>query len=392
MLPAQTHTYELTGTDAYITRSEGAAARREFAIASVPYAVFINETTTGREYGVYGTYLNESATPSGAQALATEAGSYELTGTACYGYLYRCVAGGDYFGNRYFGTRYFGDRYWGAGEAVAAFSIAAGTGSYALTGTARHRHMVGSVAATTVGAYALTGTAATLTKIAANRIVARRRQLYAITGTAATPLHRWKITATTVGSYTLTGTAGDADEDRALYDRCGLRLVCADRHSGVDAASLEVTATTVGAYALTGTAATLTKGKRLTALAGSYALTGTAATPLHRWKTTALAGSYALTGTAAGTYRGRKTVALAGSYALTGTAATVKFGRRIEAEAGSYVLTGTDVFLDFSAFVPIPVAGLRVVYADDESRAVEANFAGAVPRIVHATPPRIART
>lgn len=82
-----------------------------------------------------------------------------------------------------------------------AYSIVAGAGSYALTGTAAGlKH--GWVVAAAVGSYAMTGAAAALKH---GWAVAASPGSYALTGTAAALKHGWKVAAG-VGSYAFLGS------------------------------------------------------------------------------------------------------------------------------------------------------------------------------------------
>jgi hypothetical protein len=223
-----------------------------------------------------------------------------------------------------------------------AKSLAAGTDSYAITGTTANTKLGRKVAAAT-NSYAITGTAVTLRK---SIPVAIGAGSYAITGTAASLRHGWAVAAG-AGSYAITGTA--------VTLRRNLPLVVG-----------------AGSYAVTGTAASLLQTRLVTVGAGSYAVTGTAATLRHAWVVPVGVESYSITGTAASLSLGRKVVAGAGSYAITGTdvtltkaggaaaytltadpgsyaitgtAASLLAARRITAGAGSYAITGTDASL-----------------------------------------------
>ena len=193
--------------------------------------------------------------------------------------------------------------------------LAAGAGSYTLTGTAAtlvHGHPLTAGA----GSYTLTGTSASL--VHGHPLTAGAGS-YALTGTAATLTHKWVIAAG-AGSYALTGT------DAAL--KKGQRLTAG-----------------AGSYSITGTDASLLHARRLTAGAGSYALTGTDVSLLHKWKLAADAGSYALTGSDVTliTSTNKTLAAGSGSYTLTGTDAILLHGWKVAATVGLYSLDGIDV-------------------------------------------------
>jgi hypothetical protein len=110
-----------------------------------------------------------------------------------------------------------------------AWKVAAAAGSYSLTGTNAALKHAWKIAAG-AGSYVLTGTNATLTKGFGSKTLAAGIGSYAITGTAATPKHAWKVAAS-VGSYTMTGTsastvksvspAGMSADGRPTVERTG---------------------------------------------------------------------------------------------------------------------------------------------------------------------------
>lgn len=241
---------------------------------------------------------------------------------------------------------------------ATAYSLAAGGGSYALTGTAatlKHNRKVvaaaGSYAITgqtaavkhgwklaaAAGSYALTGSAATLQR---NVPVVAGAGSYAVTGTAATIKHAWKVTAA-AGSYAITGTDAAPKHGYKVAADAGSYTL-----AGTDAALKHnwLLNAAAGSYELTGSAATLRRNVPVVAGADSYALSGVSASVLHTWKVAADAGSYLLTGTAASIIHGWRVSAGAGSYVLTGSDASLIASTAdisIAADAGSYALTGS---------------------------------------------------
>lgn len=286
---------------------------------------------------VYGFVYNDNGTlkyneynaraAANAYTIVAGAGSYALTGTAAtlkHAWKLTADAGS----------------YALTGTAATLrhnYPLIAGAGSYALTGTtAALKH--GWAVAAAAGSYALTGTAATLRR---NLPLVAGAGSYSLTGTAASTLHGWKVTAA-AGSYALTGTAASLLHNWKVAAGAGAYSI-----TGTAAAVLHAwkVGAGSGSYLITGTDADLNKqtpgAYNLIADAGSYSLTGTAASVLHTWKMAAGAGSYALTGTAASVLHGWKVAAGAGSYSLSGTAASIRHGWKVTAGAGSYALTGT---------------------------------------------------
>jgi len=254
----------------------------------------------------------------------------------------------------------------GIEEALAAYTLDATTGgSYSLSGQTAALE-VGYEVAAGPGSYAVSGTDALLEQsrtftniewglyflqalgdnLYVGRAVIAEGGSYAVGGTAATLQINLTLTAE-AGSYAVTGT------DAALTIPTGVDLV-ADGGSysvaGTDAA-LEVgyaVAGDAGSYTVNGSAATLQHAWVLSAEAGAYSVSGTAATFLLNRPLTAEAGSYALTGTDANLERSRNFTAEAGSYAVSGTDALLEQGYAVTAEAGSYAVSGTDATLQIA--------------------------------------------
>lgn len=130
---------------------------------------------------------------------------------------------------------------------------------------------VNTTLAAGVGSYTITGTAASL-KIGTKLTAAVGS--YAITGTAATLKYGRKLTAD-VGSYVITGTAAALKVATKLTAAVGSYAI-----SGVDAvlAYGRKIVADVGSYAISGTDATFKVGRKLTGAVGSYTITGTDAT------------------------------------------------------------------------------------------------------------------
>lgn len=243
-------------------------------------------------------------------------------------------------------------------------TLAAGAGSFSLTGTAATLKEARKVVPD-AGAYALTGTAAALTK---GKRLAAAAGSFALTGTAATLLHKW-IISTGAGSFALTGTVATLKHgwkvtaDAGSYSltgtdaalKHGWKLAAAAGSfvlTGTDATLTKAgglnnytIAAGAGAFALTGSTASVLLKRVLSAGAGAYALTGTATATLHGWRNPAAAGSFALTGQAATLKATKRVVPDAGSFALSGNVVSLFQARRLTANSGAYLLTGTDVDL-----------------------------------------------
>jgi hypothetical protein len=190
-------------------------------------------------------------------------------------------------------------------------------GSTQIVRAAFVRSAVAITMAAGVGSFAMTGQAATLTVVTASQgLVARGtvRPVFTPQGTAprsrirpqvlraqsTTPATALTLTAA-VGAFTLTG------QDAAF------RLS-------------RVITGAVGAFTLTGQDANLGAGKSLIGGAGAFALTGQSAALRLQRKLTASVGSFALTGKDAILLKGKILIAEVGSFTLTGQAATFLAG------------------------------------------------------------------
>lgn len=279
----------------------------------------------------------------------------------------------------------------GSVKLVSQSKIATGTGnqSWAVTTVAARQSarsnvvIGGTLAAFSLpaaqGSYALSGTAATM-RLGLPAMVAGVGS-YALTGTAASPLHGWLLTAA-AGSYALTGTAASPFYGRDLAATAGSYVLTGTTVT-LTASVNKVTMADPGTYVLTGTDANLLHAWLLAAAAGSYALSGTAASPLLGLKIDAtVAGSYLLTGTdvALNAATGNKTLlADLGTYLLTGTNATLSAGFMVAAAAGSYALTGTAATLTASVPAAPPIRAMgEPPIARERRRRIEAERARAL--------------
>lgn len=205
--------------------------------------------------------------------------------------------------------------------ASTAKTIATDAGSYAVTGTDANLEF-GRRAGAAAGSYAVTGTAATLRR---GFPVLAAAGSYAVTGQTASFLRTWRVSAAS-GSYSISGQAATLSKSGATYSltaAAGSYLV-----SG-QVAALYRTVDVVGAsgsYVVTGTDATLTidaTNPVLGAGAGSYSVGGQAASLKLGRRIAANSNSYAVSGQAAGFRWTRAVVADAGSYSVAGSDATL---------------------------------------------------------------------
>lgn len=216
--------------------------------------------------------------------------------------------------------------------ASANKTLAADSGSYAITGTATNlRHAREIVAA--AGSYAITGTNAA-TRL--GRKIAAGAGSYVVTGTDVT-LDRTRLLAAAGGSYAISGTDAALNKGKTLAANGGSYAV-----SGTAASLLHdrLLAAAGGSYAITGTDAALNLGQRLTVDGGSYAVTGNAASLEHARKISAVGGSYVLTGTDTSLSHALKIIAAGGSYTISGSAADLLLDRLLAAAGSSYAITG----------------------------------------------------
>lgn len=200
-------------------------------------------------------------------------------------------------------------------------SVAADSGSYALTGSAASLEK-GWKTPVDAGSYGVTGSTANLLK---GYTLTAESGSYAVTGQTAALTKQWEVSAQ-AGSYTLIGAAASLEKGWELSAEAG-------------------------SYTLTGSAAILTasgEDPTLTAEAGSYSLSGQAAGLTKQWAVSAEAGSYSLTGGEATLRRNATLSAESGSYNLSGSAAILTKQWVLSALSGGYVLTGSTTILDWS--------------------------------------------
>lgn len=215
--------------------------------------------------------------------------------------------------------------------------LAAGSGSYTLTGTVASTQFGRAVVAA-AGSYALTGSDVTLSL---GKLVSAEAGSYALSGADAA-LEFDRVIDAAAGSYTLTGADATLEFDLLI-----------------DAIA--------GAYTITGGVAALEFDRMLGADPGSYSLAGIEAALEIDRLLDAGAGSYLLSGSDAELSYGRSLIVESGSYFLTGAEAVLQYsgaGFVVLAESGTYVITGTDSDLEFgggsAAFVDQPYFILTV--------------------------------
>ncbi len=223
----------------------------------------------------------------------------------------------------------FYSRALGAEEILRIYT--AGTSGRAWNSrSSRTAIMAGQTTAKTLaagsGSYALSGTVAATPKQTRRTIAAASS--YALTG-ANTTLRKSAIMVAASGSYAVTGTTAALKRDEKLAADSGI-------------------------YALAGTDAALLKGARSAAAIGSYSITGADAGLTHagpgNFSLAAGAGAYALTGTNAALEAGFRVAATTGGFVLTGADASLRHGRQIIAGEGINSLVGIDAALLLSAF------------------------------------------
>lgn len=201
----------------------------------------------------------------------------------------------------------------------------------------------GTSVAANSGSYAITGTAATLVKVIPP--VPLNAGSYAVTGTAAT-LRRALIL---VADPADVEGWDEALWDAGVWDDAGYRIFGTDATLNYAAASRTITAD-AGAYSLSGTDATLRHAWVVGAGSGSYAVTGQDATLRRALRTALDAGSYSVSGTATTFSRTWRVAADAGSYAITGQDATLRRALKLTADGSSYAIVGTDATLVYTPF------------------------------------------
>lgn len=287
-------------------------------------------------------------------------------------------------------------------EQSTAYSIAADSGSYTLTGTAA-AFPWSRIMTMDAGSYAITGTNATLTSsVSSTYSLTCDAGGYTITGTTVNPTKGTKIVANG-GSYTITSDTqcqidwnANTEPDLAgykvyhgtttgvytesvdvgnvlVYVWTGLTnathyfvVTAYDTSLNESAPSAEVSKVInqaavltynsgdpnvfadAGLYAITGTDSTLAKGSKIDATTGAYAITGTDVTLTKGFGLTAESGTYIITGEAnnllylpdASDYaiQGES-----GVYNITGGDVSFRFRRQLGLGGNAYVITGTDV-------------------------------------------------
>ncbi|MGE3840036.1 MAG: hypothetical protein AB7I50_00470 [Vicinamibacterales bacterium] len=190
-----------------------------------------------------------------------------------------------------FGHYYPGRAYPGEAGESPTYTLAAETGTYAITGSASGLRRALRLTAA-VGVYAIAGVAAGLK---AARIFAAAAGVYALTGSVAA-LKFGYLFACDAGEYVITGIAAGF--------RRALRFVVDPGNYTVSGAAANLRAARIfaaaaGAYAITGVPATMRRAYRLMGATGAYALTGLAATFKRALRFPTDVGAYVLTGLAA---------------------------------------------------------------------------------------------
>jgi len=248
--------------------------------------------------------------------------------------------------------------------ATANKEVAAGAGSFALTGAAANTKRGRKVVAD-AGSYAFTGQTATISK---GRTIVAGDGSYALTGQDAT-LRKTYIVTADAGTYSIAGTDAGLRRDWKLAADAGSYAIsgqeAALRHAwrvAADAGSFALTGTDAGliyvpvgmaydltadagAFALTGQDVTLRQSRLVTAGEGTYNLTGQDATLRKTWRAAADAGSFTLNGQDAALRKDWRLAADAGSFALSGQEAALRKGVTLAADAGAYTLAGQDAAL-----------------------------------------------
>lgn len=160
------------------------------------------------------------------------------------------------------------------------------------------------------GSYAITGNAAA---VRADRKLAANNGTYSMTGNAAA-LRRGFSLAALAGIYTVTGQIAALRATRVL-------------------------GATPGTYTITGNTAILRRGLRLATVAGSYVITGGIATLRRGYSMAAIAGSYAITGSAAVLRATFRLVASPGNYNISGVEAVLTWSSEVISVVTSYLPT-----------------------------------------------------
>jgi hypothetical protein len=188
------------------------------------------------------------------------------------------------------------------------------------------------------GSFAETGTAATLSKEAAAELtIEADAAAFSVTG-AAVSFAREMVISAGAGEFALSGSAADISVGAIL-------------------------SAAPGAFVLSGTAAGFTHDRNLLAVAGGYAVTGNAA-GLSTTSSPVLdcaPGAAAVSGPAAGLFFSRKIESAGGAFALSGVPVDFYRGAHIQAGAGSVVAGGLAVELCASRTVPSGAGAFAVV-------------------------------
>lgn len=240
---------------------------------------------------------------------------------------------------------------------VIAWTLAAASGSYAVTGTTagtKYGHPITAVS----GSYTITGTAIQTRRITAepagyilngqavtlrysqgSKVVSAVSGVYAITGTTTQKLEYAQ--PYTKGQYSLTGSIV------ALLRSVGPRFSVASGSYAITGGTTHLSGTVgidSGDYSITGTDVTFRKGKRVASNSGVYSITGPVSTRLEQSRHFPVAsGTYAITGSITTLrYSGSHAIFMVINttpYALTGTDATLLMARRLTAVSGSYTIS-----------------------------------------------------
>ncbi len=212
---------------------------------------------------------------------------------------------------------------------VPAYSMAAGSGAFTLTGSAASLPIQRKLTASSA-AYVLSGSAMTprVTMPAASAS-------YALAGSAVGLAKGFRLTALSA-AYVLTGKAAGLPVAR--------RLTAASASYALNgsAATLRVSMPAAsGAFVLNGSTVNLKAGRRLAANSASYALNGSSVGLVHSFRLVASSASYSLSGSAVGLLRSRIMAAGSGAYLLSGSSAALNKGASMPAASAAFSLTGS---------------------------------------------------
>jgi len=195
--------------------------------------------------------------------------------------------------------------------ALNAYSLAASSGTFALTGSAAALKAGYRLAASSA-AFTLTGTAVALK---ASRLLSASSGAFVLTGSAV-GLKAGRYLSAVKGTFTLSGSAAALLAGRKL-------------------------AASSGAFTLNGSALAFIHGFRLSAGSGAFVLSGSAATLAYH--SVFVSGAFALAGSAVGMKLTRRLFALRGAFALSGKAVTLHKGRVMALAAGAFVFSGSSI-------------------------------------------------